>query len=89
MDNLGGGGVPNLEIETETQPPQRGEKRKSDPMEGDRLREQESKQMARWMLDMVVNKMFTEHDCGFSRACPGWWREMMCERICLENKIEQ
>ena len=45
--------------------------------------------MARGMLDMVMDMMCTQHDCGYSTASPGWWCEQMVTKINLENRLEQ
>ena len=54
------GGEPNLEIEMEPLPFQRGEKRKTDPTKKDILRKEErqdAQRMAGSMLDLVMDVM--------------------------------
>ena len=68
------GGDPNLEKEMEPLPFQRGEKRKTDPNKKDILRQEErqdAQRMAGSMLDLVMDVMCVQHDCGYSTACPG------------------
>ena len=91
MDNPGGG-EPNLEIEMEPLPTQKGGKRKKDPTRKDRIREEERQaagEVAGSMLDTIMGMVAVQHDCGYSTACPGWWCERMAKKKLLESAIEQ
>ena len=84
VDNPGGGGEPNLEIEPH--PTERGGKRKKDPTKKDKIREekrQAANDVAGSMLDMIMGMVAVQHDCGYSTACPGWWCMLMVEKKSL------
>ena len=88
------GGEPNLEIEMEPHPIQRGGKRKKDPTRKDKIREEERQAASDGtgtgsMLDMIMGMVAVQHDCGYSTACPGWWCQRMAKKKILEAAIEQ
>ena len=77
------GGEPDLEVEMEPLPTQRGGKRKKNPTKKDKIREEErqaAEEVAGSMLDTVMGMLAEQHDCGYSTACPGWWCEMMARK---------
>ena len=80
------GGAQDLEVEMEPNPHQRGEKRKIVPRKKDRMREEErqaAQDIEGSMLDLVMDRLCVQHDCGYSTACPGWWCMMMIDKKSL------
>ena len=41
------------------------------------------------MLDMVIDRMCVQHDCGYSTTCPGCWCIVIQEKKSLEEEIER
>ena len=59
------GGAPDLLVEMEPHPSQRGEKRKIVPTKKDRMREDErqaAQDIAGSMLDLVMDRLCVQHD---------------------------
>ena len=84
--------MPDLELDPEPHSCQRGEKRKKEPTKKEKLREEEGQaalEITGSMLDLVVDRMCVQHDCGYSTTCPGWWCMKMKEKISLEKQIEE
>ena len=76
----------------EPHPSQRGGKRKKEQSKKEKLRDEEklaAQDIAGSMLDLAVDGMCVQHDCGYSTACPGWWCVKMREKISLEEQIDQ
>ena len=74
--------------EMETQPTQRSGKRKKDPTRKEKIRDEERKaaeEMAGSMVGCIMDMVDTQHDCGLSSACPGWW----CQRLVKKRRVEK
>ena len=44
--------------------------------------------MAQWVLEVVLEQVGVEHDCGMSEACPAWMSERMIKMRRIEERIE-
>ena len=45
--------------------------------------------MAQWVLEVVLEQVGVEHDCGLSEACPAWMCESMIKMRKIEERIEE
>jgi hypothetical protein len=75
-----------------THPAKRCGKRKKDPTRKEKIRDEEMKaaeEVAGSMLDCIMGMVDTQHDCGLSTACPGWWCQRMVKKRMLEVQIEE
>ena len=91
VDNLGGRGVGSRNRSGIPHLPKRG-KRNKEPTKMEELRKDERQaalEIIGSMLDLVLDRMCVQHDCGYSTTCPGWWGMKMREKISLEKQIEE
>jgi hypothetical protein len=48
-----------------------------------------AEQAVKYTITTILESISSQHDCGYSTACPAWYCEMICERNELSIEIDK